>query len=351
MRAGLQPGRRHSVYRQYDVQHRQRRCDPGGMVCTGDGQCNPPGTICDLNSGACVAGCSTTGCPSPQTCNTQNGHCVDPQNPQNLPLNAACTSNAECTSSVCFDFQGTVGKRCVSACGSSQDCPAAFTCYDFNGGKMCISSQLFTGATFATQNGGSCANGGECHSNYCPNNTCVDTCSESSDCGGAQCKWDDFAQDTWIGACNGPLGNGANGASCAADADCRGGVCYGSGTCGDLCGSTADCPNGNICILVNYSVCLLDFFGACFGWQPNFVKACVSSAHGNGAVGATCTEANQCRSGLCLLVPSTCTDTCSRDADCPSSHVCGVQSFGELNVSGGDPVPVYINVCYPRGQD
>lgn len=326
------------------------RCDPGGAVCTTDAACNPPGTICDLGSGACVPGCGTTGCTPPQTCTVATGHCNNPGNPVgNLALNASCTTNADCASGVCFDFAGGIGARCVQSCGSSQDCPASFTCYDFNGGKMCISGQLFSGApSLSTPNGGFCTFGDECHSNFCPDGSCVDSCSESSDCAGGQCMWQEFSTDLYFAACNGPLGSGTNGSSCGADSDCRGGVCYGSGTCGDLCGTTSDCPSGSVCGLVNYSICVFEFIG-CLGWQPNFVKACVESTHGNGGVGTSCADATPCRSGLCFTTTGECTDTCSRNADCPSTHVCGVEQYGALPVSGGDDVEVFINVCKPRG--
>jgi hypothetical protein len=317
------------------------RCDPGGPVCTSDANCAPPTTICNLNTGACDPGCATTGCLAPEVCNTATGHCYDPGNMMGgQPLNASCAANGECQSNVCFDFGGGIGQRCIASCGSSTDCPASFTCYDYFGARMCVSSQLFQGASFATPSGGACSEGGDCHSNFCPNApaTCVETCAEDDDCGAATCKWDEFATDLYIGSCNGPLGAGANGAACSDNNQCRSGVCYGSGICGDLCGSTADCPTGNICGFVNYSI--LDFFG---GWTINFVKACVQSAHGNDPVGAACTDASNCRDGLCHIALSRCTGVCSRDADCPASDVCGVEQYGDL-----DGQEIFVNVCVPR---
>jgi hypothetical protein len=322
------------------------RCDPGQAVCTSDAQCGPPNLICDLNTGACVNGCGLTGCAANEMCNAGTGRCGPVQ--VGGPLNSACTANTDCGSGVCFDFgDPSVGSRCVSSCGNSLDCPASFTCYDFVGAKMCISSQLFSNASFATSNGGACTQGGDCHSNYCAEttNTCVDTCSENTDCAGGACMWGELVPDLYLNACDGPAGNGTNGSACNADDQCRSGVCYGAGTCGDLCGSTADCPNGNTCGLVNYSVCTVEFID-CFQWAPNFVKACVQGVHGNGAVGTACANANQCRSGLCYTTVSQCTDICSRDADCPASHVCGIEQYGELG--GANAVTVYINVCKPR---
>lgn len=319
------------------------RCDPGGAVCTGDLDCAPPTTICNLTTGACDPGCTTTGCLAPEVCNTATGHCYDPgMQSGGQPLNASCTQNSDCQSNVCFDFEGSIGLRCVKSCGSSADCPASFTCYDYFGARMCVSSQLFQGATFSTPAGQSCANGGECKSNYCQN-VCIETCAEDTDCGGGACMWEEFSPDLYIGACNGPAGAGGNGASCTANNQCRGGVCYGSGICGDLCGSTADCPTGNVCNLVNFSSCVVDAFGLCLQWEINFVKACVQSTHGQDPVGTTCTDASNCRDGLCHIAQSRCTGVCSRDADCPQTDVCGIEGYGDL-----DGQNIYVNVCVPK---
>jgi hypothetical protein len=320
------------------------RCDPGGTPCTSDASCTPPSTICNLNTGACDPGCPTTGCASPEVCNTATGHCYDPgQMMGGQPLNASCTANSECQSNICFDFEGNIGRRCISSCGNSVDCPASFTCYDYSGARMCVSSQLFTNATFATPAGGACGNGGECKSNFCPDApaVCIETCAENSDCGAGQCQWNEFFTDLYIGSCDGPAGAGANGASCTADNQCRGGVCYGAGTCGDLCGSTADCGNGNICGFVNYSICTVSSFGVCLQWELNFVKACVQAAHGTDPIGTTCSANGTCRDAFCNA--NRCAGFCSRDADCPANHVCSVLNLGDL-----DGQVVYGNVCLPR---
>lgn len=318
------------------------RCDPGGMVCTGDQDCAPPATICNLTTGACDPGCISTGCPSGQTCNQTTGRCQMGNPTGNLPLNSACVADPDCQSGVCMDFGQGIGAVCVQACGSHGDCPASFTCYDHFGAKLCVSSQLFSGATFATPTGGACTAGGECNSNFCPNNTCTSLCSEDSDCGGAACHWYEFTADQYIAACNGPSGAGTNGGACTTEADCRSGVCYGSGICGDLCGSTADCPNGNICAPVNYSVCVVDVGFACLLWQPNFVKACVQSTHGADPNGTACADMNgsNCRDGFCNNATNQCTGVCSRNADCPTGMVCGVEVLG--NLDGDD---IYVNVC------
>lgn len=318
------------------------RCDAGGVVCMADAECSPPATVCNLGSGACEPGCLTIGCVAPETCNQGSGRCQGGGGTGNAPLNSACLADSDCQSGSCFDFGQGIGNLCTASCGSHSDCPGSFTCYDFFGAKMCVSVQLFQGATFSTPNGGACTAGGDCNSNFCPSNQCTSLCSEDTDCGGAGCGWSEVASDRFAAACTGPRGSGANGSVCASESDCRSGVCYGSGICGDLCGSTGDCPNGNVCAPVNYSVCLFDTGFSCLSWQPNFVKACVQATHGQDPMGATCVNPDgpNCRDGFCNSTTNQCTGVCSRDADCPAPLGCKVDVFG--NLDGQD---IYVNVC------
>ncbi len=321
------------------------RCDPGGMVCMGDTDCSPPSTVCNLQTGACDPGCLTTGCTAPEVCNMTLGRCEDPgPQPGTNPLNSPCTANNDCASNVCFDIDG-VGQRCVESCSNSAQCPSSFTCYNLSGASMCISAQLFNGgATFTQPVGSSCSNGGQCQSNFCPNQTvCTETCSADADCGGGACAWREVNTNTFQSFCDGPIGAGGNGASCSDNNQCRGGVCYGQGTCGALCRSTADCPANNSCQMINYSVCTIDVLGICFGWAINFVKACVSGGAGSVPIGGACSDANVCRDGLCNTQIGQCTGVCSQNSDCPGTHTCSVVDFGDLD---GDEI--YANICTPN---
>jgi hypothetical protein len=320
----------------------------GGPGCTSNAQCSPPATFCSLASGTCVAGCGSTGCAAGQTCNQSTGQCQGGGGGGGgggLPLNAICTGPTTCASGVCFDFGSTIGSRCIQSCGSSADCPSSFTCYDYSGGKMCVSSQLFPGASFAGQPGSVCTEGGQCRSNFCPANQCAETCSDSVDCGGAGCRWSEFSPGAFVAACMGPAGGGGNGAPCSADTQCASGVCYGTGVCGDLCGSSADCPFGTVCAPVNYSVCALDLGVVCLDWNPYLAKTCVQAPHGSTPMGGACSDpsGSNCRDGFCLGMTNQCTGLCARDADCPASMVCSVEVYGDL-----DGEPVFVNICVPR---
>lgn len=325
------------------------RCEPNGNPsCTSDGQCQPPSTVCNLNTGACVAGCTTAGCGAMETCNPGTGRC-DPMNPPppmgGAALNDACVQNSDCASRVCFALPQGIGGRCVQSCGASSQCPSGFTCYDYNGARMCLSSALFSGASFAGAPGSVCTQGGQCQSNFCPGapGQCTETCAESSHCAGGACQWYEAAADLWVSACNGPRGTRADGQSCTDDAQCRSGACP-DGTCTKLCASTASCGPTETCAVANYSVCLLGVPGFCAGYQPNFVKVCAVLPHGADPVGSRCTDFTNCRSGLCHSTISQCTDFCSQDSDCPAAWRCKVEPYGQLD----DGTNVFVNVCMPE---
>jgi hypothetical protein len=318
------------------------RCDPGQAVCTNDAACGAPANICNLNTGQCVPGCAQTGCTAPDVCNQGTGHCEPPN--VGAQLNEPCTVNGDCASRVCFNLEG-VGNRCVKSCGSSTDCPASFTCYDYNGAKMCLASAVFpAGTTFATPAGGTCANGGQCRTNFCDQNRCVETCNNNSDCGGTGCRWQDLGGDNWITACLGPAGAGAQGANCSNNNQCTSGICF-QNACADACGTTGECPSGRICGFLDASICTFSVFGNCVSWIPNFIRACIPATHGTQPPGAACTNFQPCRSGLCFVGNSLnqCTDVCSDDANCPGTHRCKVTQYGQLS----DGTDIFINVCLP----
>lgn len=56
------------------------RCAAGGPICLSDLDCNRPSEICNLYTGACEAGCQTTGCTPPAMCDLTSGHCVGSSN-------------------------------------------------------------------------------------------------------------------------------------------------------------------------------------------------------------------------------------------------------------------------------
>jgi hypothetical protein len=266
------------------------------------------------------------------------------------PLNAACTGDSDCASSVCFLIDSTNGSRCVLSCGSTADCPAGFACYDDDNGKVCLSETIFTSGPHSAQDGASCTANTDCRSDFCFGSHCTEVCEQNDDCGStATCVWHPAGQVLYVEACVGPTGSSTlspAGAHCMAGGNCRSGVCTPRGICADVCASTGQCPGGFACTPLDYTVCLFPLGSDCIEWDPYFVKACVTStAIGSGAIGDPCTVNTQCRSTLCDRAAGGCTDTCEHDADCPLTHVCGTNPY--LTLSDGQQIS--LNVCKPIG--
>jgi len=256
---------------------------------------------------------------------------------------ATCTGNADCMSTVCFDMGMTYGRRCVQACGSADDCPSGFTCHSNAGARLCLPAQAFTGATFANASGTACMGGGECKSNFCGGNMCIDSCADDADCSGTTCRWYQPEPESYRSTCEGPLGSFGAGAACVEGAQCTSGLCV-NDVCTALCSSTADCGSGNVCAFVDSSICTLELLGICLTEVPFATTGCVPSQHGGDAVGAACTGFASCRSGLCHTGIGQCTDMCGKDADCPSTHRCKPVEFGRSTLL---QVPIYGNACLP----
>jgi hypothetical protein len=262
-----------------------------------------------------------------------------------LAEGATCTKDQDCASSLCYDFGAGAGLRCTDSCGKSADCPSGFTCVFVNGAKLCAGVPVVSG-TLSAATGGTCASDGDCRSNMCFNGICVETCTKELDCpSGASCGWIEGAQTTYRESCLGPLGQQTAGNGCNVPSDCASGVCYddnNSGRCGLLCDSSAACAANEICAPVDFSVCLSGG-STCQSWRVQTVKSCLRSAHGSGVVGASCTSGGDCRSAFCEPTIGQCVDTCSTNADCPSTHRCKVAPAFSLDAN----TTVDVNVCMP----
>lgn len=108
------------------------------------------------------------------------------------------------------------------------------------------------------------------------------------------------------------------------------------------CSSTADCGAGQICGVLDYSLCLSGG-SSCTSWHIQALTICVDEiGAGTGAIGAACARPEDCRSLLCAA--GTCSDTCATDADCPASFACKPEVLTQLG--GGQPL--LFNVCAAR---
>jgi hypothetical protein len=186
----------------------------------------------------------------------------------------------------------------------------------------------------------------QCQSDLCSNTACVDTCTIDHDCATGSCKWYSPVLNQYVTACNGPMGTGANGASCTTNGDCRSGVCA-TGTCAALCSTSADCGSNQGCGPVDNSVCLMQIApGFCGSWQYNIVTACLPITQGAGRVGDRCSSATDCATGLCDTSLGQCTDTCSRDAQCPGGDGCKNLTWA---TTAGGTGQYDLDLCVPKG--
>ncbi len=307
------------------------------------------------------------------------GHCQAAVGPGATGAN--CTDFWDCASSYCFYFSaaGTSYSQCATACSSTGQCPPSFACSDFNGGGVCLPvSEIFVYAdggpsfTIGTEAiGQSCtqpatnpANSTPCDSTFLCSSpggtgTCIDSCGIDSDCQDSQtsnmgwvCATLNLTSGASLDACTPPLtnigctfdsdcvaalGSGATcalsgfctanpvGAACSANTTCDHGVCL-SGTCSRPCCNWWSCPSGETC-------------GPVMDSQGDVFKACQPQIPDAGGLlpGNPCDTANPnaCVTGLCFYndpaVPGHagfCSETCCRDADCPTGYTCELEDNG-----------------------
>ena len=266
-----------------------------------------------------------------------------------LPIGAACASDASCASGFCVD-----GVCCNTACiGTCQSCNrmplgrctpdpvgsmcSAATCMGntaipagfCNAMTMCQPSPSQNCAPFACQNGAcrtSCMTNSDCQAGFsCQNGTCVSgglpngsACSTQGQCASGFCASGVCCNTACTGlcqACNimpGSCVPRAAGSTCGPPPSCMGSTlipspaCNGAGACvsqmsrscspylcqnaacGTSCASNADCVTGFTCQM----------------------GSCVSAGQPNGSA---CSAASQCASGFCasgVCCETACTGAC-----------------------------------------
>jgi hypothetical protein len=247
-----------------------------------------------------------------------------------------CNNAQDCASEVCASSM-TVGNSligaagganfCTQGCCTSSDCPSGTVCYATGeGGQYCVDptwvgrSKPATGATF--MGGSACSTGSMCNSGLCANSACADTCcsfaSSSNECASpTSCVFGVFPGkqgiDTHFAPHCGTAGTSGYGATCTADGECQGGLCFQSGTGGNCimpCRSQQECGSGSGC---QWDVHGNDMYVACYLLPPTQM--------GNGDVGATCGSDPYCLSDYCNTT-NLCTGPCFTNSDC-TAHLSG----------------------------
>jgi hypothetical protein len=249
-------------------------CVPGAGAC-------PEGQVCNPATHECVPGQAAEG--GVPTDATAGGPDVSPPLDSGpfagcTDLACACTLPADCTSNVCatkvavtapaYAAAGNTG-FCTKPCCSSADCDARTVC-------------------FATAAGG----------NFC-------------------------VRPEWLGRSS-QLGEGFGGAGCAADSDCRSGLCDGS-SCADVCCSSAEvashCAVGEACLFGTFP-------GRSF--DKRFVAYCATPT-GSAGSGAPCSADVMCSTGICGAADNKCHDACRNSSDCGSPSQECAYSIPNLN--------------------
>lgn len=235
--------------------------------------------ICALYPGS-GSDCTTTGCPSGQTCT--GGECVAVMGDGNVC--SPCTSSEDCTAGYCLEYPD--GGFCGANCSGAGDCGA---------GEMCITVSSRIPAQCIRVSGGApscagvtpmgCTGDGDCE----PDEMCVLS----------------------SGACvsRPPTGTGPLGSPCTEGSMCMSGVCF-----NELCSETCEALNPDSCPAGFY--CNGQAVASCGD------GLCLPGSAGGAALGATCTNNTDCQSIFCAS--GRCSEPCipGGAAVCPADYAC-----------------------------
>lgn len=305
--------------------------------------------ICALYPGS-GTDCTTTGCPTGQTCNA--GVCETVMGDGNTC--SPCTSGADCTAGICLGYPDGSG-YCGTNCSSGSDCGSGEMCVGITGApsRQCVrfasGAPTCAGATTgctsdagcsatemcntATRTcvprpttgtvplGGACSESSECQTGLCFAGACSQTCNwlDPTSCpGGFYCNGQ---ASCGSGVCMaGSAGPAALGAACSTNTECATLYCA-AGRCSEPCipGGAAACEPGYACAVGGAPGC-----GSCL---PEL-----------GALGDPCATNADCTSGLCATSGDTtfCTAICDPAASpaCPARFLC--TSAGPVSVCAPD---------------
>jgi hypothetical protein len=292
-------------------------CDPVTNTEKGEAQCNAgacvtPAAIscaprkCDAAMRACAAGCGNdTDCVGAPCVGGSCGKVGD---------GIACAADAQCISGYCAD-----GVCCDAACtGACEYCkfadPGFGKCTAVAQGQPFAPRSPCVGAT--TTCGGACSAASRMTCTFptattvCITESCSDatgTQTSAAGCNGAGSCATPTTSSCGLYACNGTV----CGASCAADAQCRGGFCN-TGVCrttkpdGRTCAADAECTNG---FCADGVCCNARCDGQCqsCNLSPTLAGTCSTVPSGPPTGGrAPCTTDGVC-GGACGGLPNACT--------------------------------------------
>lgn len=288
-----------------DVQSQQCKLLANGQ-CFNNYQCSP-GTICNLNTNRCVAGCDPddwSSCPAGQICDQNTRQCItgcryDINCPENYVCSQELNRCVQCRDT--FDCSTGDRRTCDAGTNTCIECTSDISCQTSRGnGYVCDQSTKSCVQLTLTSETGSCRNDQDCPY-YSNCDIATHSCRSTSSCSfNDQCASGNQCVD---GQCT-ALQNGA----CFFNDDCeQGQVCTGetegsAGTC-----SVVACTSGSQCRSAgSYVYCNRD------------TGSCESSCSEQGLGG------EDRRIGY--RNPETgsvmCTDNCLSNADCANGFTC-----------------------------
>jgi len=284
-------------------------------------------------------------CATGETC--KGGKCV-PGTVQKKAYGATCSSSSDCTSNLCIKSGGT--GKCSQYCASSS-CPSGDSCVGLSGGgKACLPGS----AANAKGLGQSCQGSTGCKSKLCVTWNGAGLCTQKCDVTAQNCPSGFKCTATSMGGLcfagskppkDPPKPNPTKGLgeTCGQSTQCKSGLC-------------AKTSSGQVCV----TQCMLGMANSCpSGYKceklaNNTKGACVKGSGGNGgnttppkggntkkALGATCSEHNDCQSALCITDGASGRSFCSRMCHSPGMS-CGA-GLTCSSVGGGK------NVCKAAG--
>jgi hypothetical protein len=248
--------------------------------------------------------------------------------PATVALGQACTSDSNCSTSLCIREaqSGTnvvwAGGFCSQACGTSTACPTGSACVTFGDGTAYCSTQ--------------CAATRDCRTGYVCSTAvtaCLPDCRLGFSCGSS------LTCDQSTGNCVAAAGNRAVGETCTLNAECKSSLCtpeqsasagkqWTAGYCTQQCSPTTACPAA---------------------------ATCITYADGSSYCAASCVASSDCRSGyVCSTTAKVCLPDCRQGWSCGTSLSC---DSGSGNCVGkmlpvGDPCTLNVDcasgVCTPE---
>jgi hypothetical protein len=303
----------------------------------------PLGTYCDV-SGRCVSADGGIDRPDvgPEDAPTgddvvEAGTDADASGP--FELGTKCRVDLDCKSRLCASstvlttaITASTGPICTTPCCTSGGCAPGFVCFNGGtGGGYCVPAALAQRtppAAGGKSAGATCAANTECRSGLCTGTPkrCLDTCCSDTECAaGSACRIKSVAAPGPahdIWVCAAPEG----GASTVAGGGCTTGSptpeCRSDACINNVC--RPSCSGHATCVAVQGFTS-----GHCrYTTAADFFKYCLVTTQPGLANGSPCNLDGECQFDYCDAELKKCANVCGTDADCTTQETCRPSATG-----------------------